>query len=518
MSACPSSVRRRAGHARRTLPRAAWPAAAGSPAITTAGNGMRVQPGRHPGSTAPYQAEQGQQPHRGTEQRAAMLSRIAESLYWLGRHVERADCTARLVDAYLPSAAVRRLADRPPAADPLVSALGTDPVPGSRIRHCCCTRWCSTERALVGFRRADRGAGERTRCQGCPAILDLGGAEHHLAHRAIRSSTTSGPHRVPALGARTLRGGGRTGRRGDEPGRGLELPGRRPVAGTRRHGIRLIATTIPRGAVQPPGAPCCSPSGAGSPTCGPAAGGRPGQRRAVRAAGPPVPPVSASMPDHGGVRAGRPGVRSAGPPGPTRAATRPRPRRVIGRARAGLDYWLGSEPRKIRPHCSAPCIGRSTPRTDASPGRSSSRSRRCAWASWPAAARHDGFSGVHGGVPDSGVAADHRALHAGHLSGAGGQLVQRDPGPAGSTSRASRCCPAGLTSTRSTACSTTATTSGRWWRPSTSTSRTPAVRGRHLHRRDLPPVVKAGALSWSALDTDDADHRRTTPSSWPRRR
>lgn len=30
-----------------------------------------------------------------------MLSRIAESLYWLGRHVERADCTARILDTYL---------------------------------------------------------------------------------------------------------------------------------------------------------------------------------------------------------------------------------------------------------------------------------------------------------------------------------------------------------------------------------------------------------------------------------
>jgi uncharacterized alpha-E superfamily protein len=30
-----------------------------------------------------------------------VLSRIAESLYWLGRHVERADCTARILDTYL---------------------------------------------------------------------------------------------------------------------------------------------------------------------------------------------------------------------------------------------------------------------------------------------------------------------------------------------------------------------------------------------------------------------------------
>lgn len=39
-----------------------------------------------------------------------MLSRIAESLYWMGRHVERADCTARILDTYLhllPTSGVR---------------------------------------------------------------------------------------------------------------------------------------------------------------------------------------------------------------------------------------------------------------------------------------------------------------------------------------------------------------------------------------------------------------------------
>ena len=30
-----------------------------------------------------------------------MLSRIAESLFWIGRYVERADDTARLLDAFL---------------------------------------------------------------------------------------------------------------------------------------------------------------------------------------------------------------------------------------------------------------------------------------------------------------------------------------------------------------------------------------------------------------------------------
>lgn len=30
-----------------------------------------------------------------------MLSRIAEALFWIGRYVERAECTARILDTYL---------------------------------------------------------------------------------------------------------------------------------------------------------------------------------------------------------------------------------------------------------------------------------------------------------------------------------------------------------------------------------------------------------------------------------
>jgi uncharacterized alpha-E superfamily protein len=37
-----------------------------------------------------------------------MLSRIAESLFWLGRYVERADDTARVLDAFM-----HRLLDEP---------------------------------------------------------------------------------------------------------------------------------------------------------------------------------------------------------------------------------------------------------------------------------------------------------------------------------------------------------------------------------------------------------------------
>ena len=308
-----------------------------------------------------------------------MLSRIAESLYWLGRHVERADCTARLVDAYLPllPAAGWRIDHR--VADPLVSALGLtgagleDP---SLLLH---PLVFDRSEQLVGFRCADRGAGERPRCPGCPAILDLGGAEHHLAHRAIRSEHHVGSAPVPALGPRTLRDRGRTGRRGDEPGRGLELPGRRPVAGTRRHGDPVDRDHRSRRVLRrTPGAPCCSPSAGWEPY--------------MRASGGLVGPASAvqfvlldrlfprsvlrCLTTAESVLGELESIGRSTGPDPRRDPSSAR--RVIGRAqdrpgllaRQRLPRRSGGTARRPAP------VGRRA-RTGASPGRSSSRSRRC---------------------------------------------------------------------------------------------------------------------------------------------
>ena len=48
-----------------------------------------------------------------------MLSRLAESLYWIGRYVERADDTARIIDSY-----VHRLVEAPTSEqDEIVRSL-----------------------------------------------------------------------------------------------------------------------------------------------------------------------------------------------------------------------------------------------------------------------------------------------------------------------------------------------------------------------------------------------------------
>jgi uncharacterized alpha-E superfamily protein len=54
-----------------------------------------------------------------------MLSRLAEALYWIGRYVERADDTARIVDAYIHRIAEDPFGDPDAACRSLFAILGT---------------------------------------------------------------------------------------------------------------------------------------------------------------------------------------------------------------------------------------------------------------------------------------------------------------------------------------------------------------------------------------------------------
>src|SRR5690606_28008797 len=56
------------------------------------------QPARHRAGPAPAAGAAAADP---SGRRGLMLSRIAESLFWIGRYVERADDTARILDAHL---------------------------------------------------------------------------------------------------------------------------------------------------------------------------------------------------------------------------------------------------------------------------------------------------------------------------------------------------------------------------------------------------------------------------------
>ena len=55
-----------------------------------------------------------------------MLSRIAESLYWIGRYVERAEDTARLLDVHYHLLLEDRRADEASVCRALLEAMGAD--------------------------------------------------------------------------------------------------------------------------------------------------------------------------------------------------------------------------------------------------------------------------------------------------------------------------------------------------------------------------------------------------------
>ncbi|MEN3305981.1 MAG: hypothetical protein V7603_2183 [Micromonosporaceae bacterium] len=62
-----------------------------------------------------------------------MLSRIAESLFWIGRYVERADDTARILDAFLNRLLEDPWSDEDAACRSLLAILGTKPSADERL-------------------------------------------------------------------------------------------------------------------------------------------------------------------------------------------------------------------------------------------------------------------------------------------------------------------------------------------------------------------------------------------------
>jgi uncharacterized alpha-E superfamily protein len=62
-----------------------------------------------------------------------MLSRIAESLFWIGRYVERADVTARILDAFLARILEDPWVDEDAACRSLLAILGSAPPHESRL-------------------------------------------------------------------------------------------------------------------------------------------------------------------------------------------------------------------------------------------------------------------------------------------------------------------------------------------------------------------------------------------------
>ena len=62
-----------------------------------------------------------------------MLSRIAESLFWIGRYIERADGTARILDVHLQLLLEDPWIHEDAACRSLLGVMGTEPPPGAEI-------------------------------------------------------------------------------------------------------------------------------------------------------------------------------------------------------------------------------------------------------------------------------------------------------------------------------------------------------------------------------------------------
>jgi uncharacterized alpha-E superfamily protein len=60
----------------------------------------------------------------GTVSRTGLLSRIAETIFWIGRYIERADDTARIVDAYVHRMLEEPQADEDAGCSALLAAFG----------------------------------------------------------------------------------------------------------------------------------------------------------------------------------------------------------------------------------------------------------------------------------------------------------------------------------------------------------------------------------------------------------
>ena len=56
-----------------------------------------------------------------------MLSRIAESLFWIGRYIERSDGTARILDVHLQLLLEDPWIDEDTACRSLLSVMGSSP-------------------------------------------------------------------------------------------------------------------------------------------------------------------------------------------------------------------------------------------------------------------------------------------------------------------------------------------------------------------------------------------------------
>ena len=246
-----------------------------------------------------------------------MLSRIAESLFWIGRYAERAEDTARLLDVHFHQLIVDPAVDEADTCAVCRDVMGLhDAAPEADDRARCCdllaydrTNPSSIAGSLSAARENARGVRE-------VAVHARSGSRLNTTHlalpRRVSAARQFGP--APFFSYVRERAAMYSGLRRvhDQPRRRLRLPGPGPVAGAGRHDRRG----------------CCSPR-LGTPT----RGGR-AWMTTLRACSAPTRRTCARTSGRGAAAGA--GVPAAGPAVPALGAARAVGRRGgAGPARTG---------------------------------------------------------------------------------------------------------------------------------------------------------------------------------------
>lgn len=133
-----------------------------------------------------------------------MLSRIAEALYWMGRYLERADDTARLLDVYVHRMVVQLNDDH--VGESLLAAMGLDSAELTRIREeqsGPIDLWQATEllaydadnpSSVVGSLRLARENARGLREILATEVWEALNRTYHELDNHVRAARTLGPH------------------------------------------------------------------------------------------------------------------------------------------------------------------------------------------------------------------------------------------------------------------------------------------------------------------------------------
>ena len=133
-----------------------------------------------------------------------MLSRIAEALYWMGRYLERADDTARLLDVYVHRMVVQQNDEQ--MGESLLAAMGLDTEELARVREeqgGPVGLWQATEllaydadnpSSVVGSLRLARENARGLREILATEVWEALNRTHHELDNHVRAARTLGPH------------------------------------------------------------------------------------------------------------------------------------------------------------------------------------------------------------------------------------------------------------------------------------------------------------------------------------